>query len=142
MSVSYYVTILFYINNVNIFQTAGLNIKQAPHKLLCKQSHSALPANVSADPSYAPSLGPLLNRECQLYWTMGTLILWRTEAKTRPTELIFTWDQSQNVSSTLQTSKTSTQAHCATSTWNGVLTMHSEKCTSFISKCSVKNFIS
>lgn len=44
ISVSYYVTTLFYINNVNIFQTAGLNIKQAPRKLFCKQSHSALPA--------------------------------------------------------------------------------------------------
>lgn len=48
-------TVLFYINNANVFSTAVLNIDQASHKQLCKHLHSALPANFSTDPT-APHL--------------------------------------------------------------------------------------
>lgn len=65
-SASCFGTVLFYINNVNVFCTAMLNINQAPHKLLCKHLHSALPANVSTDPT-TPHFQGLAYRECQLY---------------------------------------------------------------------------
>lgn len=50
-SASCFGTILFYINNANVFCTVVLNINQASHKLLRKHLHSALPANFSTDPT-------------------------------------------------------------------------------------------
>lgn len=96
--------ILFYVN-INVFCTAALNIDQASHKLLCKHPHSALPANVGTDPTTPHSWGLSYtkNANCTELWEH---LYCREEAKMRLTKLIFTWDQRQNVSSTLQTSKT------------------------------------
>lgn len=133
---------IFYINNisVSVFCTAVLNINQASQAVM-QVSPFSFASKCHHWPHNTPCLGPLLHREHQLYWTVGALILWKTEAKTRPTKLIFTWDQSQNVSSTLETSKTSAEAHCATSTWNYVLIMYSGKFTAFISKYNARNSV-
>lgn len=82
-------TILFCINNTNVFCTAVLNISQASHRLLCKRLHSALPANVSTDPTtpHFQGLSYTENSNCTELWEH---LYCREEAKMRLTKLIFT----------------------------------------------------